>query len=312
MWQSQAFAGALSFGASVPEEFGTAPWAWLSCAQRAGVAARAAPLRRKFRRFIAVGCMERPPDSGAVRVRDEISLAPARRSSPHSTPRRPPMSSILDRPGCMPPFRPTPCYVRPRLLYLPRPLMVNRRHCLMSLLLASLCVAAGGRAEGPPHVWVTMKSEVVYAADGSVTGVRHAWTFDDMFSAFATQGLDAKKKGEFTREELAPLAEVNVTSLKEFDFFTHAKADGKKMTFAEPTDYYLEYKDNVLTLNFTLPLKTPAKSKSLQLDIYDPTYFVDFSFAEKEPVALKGAPATCKFAVARPNDPASGKQVGEA
>jgi len=24
MWQSQAFAGALSFGASVPEEFGTA------------------------------------------------------------------------------------------------------------------------------------------------------------------------------------------------------------------------------------------------------------------------------------------------
>src|SRR5499426_3736335 len=127
-------------------------------------------------------------------------------------------------------------------------------------------VIATAAAQAHPHIWVTVKSELVYAPDGTITGVRHAWTFDDMFSAFATQGLDAKKKGEFTREELAPLAEVNVTSLKEFDFFTYAKADGKKMTFAEPTDYYLEYKDNVLTLNFTLPLKTPAKSKSLQLD----------------------------------------------
>ena len=76
------------------------------------------------------------------------------------------------------------------------------------------------QAQAHPHVWVTMKSEVVYGADGTATGVRHAWTFDDMFSTFATQGLASKEKGKFTREELAPLAEVNVTSLKEFDYFT--------------------------------------------------------------------------------------------
>jgi ABC-type uncharacterized transport system substrate-binding protein len=190
--------------------------------------------------------------------------------------------------------------------------MPPRGRGFVTLLLVSLFAAASGRAEAHPHVWVTMKSEVVYAPDGSVTGVRHAWTFDDMFSAFATQGLEAKKKGEFTREELAPLAEVNVTSLKEFDFFTYAKADGKKTAFGEPVDYYLDYKDNLLTLNFILPLKTPVKSKSLQLDIYDPTYFVDFSFAEKEPVALKGAPTACKLAVLRPNESAAdGRQVGE-
>ena len=92
--------------------------------------------------------------------------------------------------------------------------------------LAGLVLAAGA-ASAHPHVWVTMKSELVYSPDGSVTGIRHAWTFDDMFSVFATQGIEAKKRGEFTREELAPLAEVNVTSLKEYDFFTHAMADGK-------------------------------------------------------------------------------------
>ena len=85
-----------------------------------------------------------------------------------------------------------------------------------------------------------MKSEIVYDAEGRITGIRHAWTFDDMFSTFATQGLESKEKGVFTREELAPLAEVNVTSMKEFDFFTHAKANGKKAEFDDPVDYWLE------------------------------------------------------------------------
>jgi ABC-type uncharacterized transport system substrate-binding protein len=203
-------------------------------------------------------------------------------------------------------------FIPDSIAHLQDPSMACRLYCRTFLLLAGLLGLAGGQAQAHPHVWVTVKSEVVYAPDGSVTGVQHAWTFDDMFSAFATQGIESKKKGVFTRQELAPLAEVNVTSLKEFDFFTNAKADGKKTTFNDPVDYYLEYKDNVLTLNFTLPLKAPVKAKSLQLDIYDPTYFVDFAFVEKDPVALKGAPAACKLAVARPNDPAAqGRQVGE-
>jgi ABC-type uncharacterized transport system substrate-binding protein len=186
--------------------------------------------------------------------------------------------------------------------------MARRLRALVLSLVAGLVVTAT-EVQAHPHVWVTMKSDVVYAPDGSVVGVQHAWTFDDMFSAFATQGLESKKKGEFTREELKSLAEVNVTSLKEFDFFTYAKADGKKAVFTDPKDYYLEYKDNVLTLNFMLPLKTPVKAKQLQLDVYDPSYFVDFTFAEQDPVALKGAPATCKLAVARPDDAPANKQA---
>jgi ABC-type uncharacterized transport system substrate-binding protein len=171
------------------------------------------------------------------------------------------------------------------------------------LIFAIVCLWTG-TASAHPHVWVTMNSELIFAADGSITGVRHSWTFDDTFSVFATQGLESKKRGVFTREELAPLAEVNVTSLKEYGFFTFAKADGKKVQFNEPVDYYLDYdpKRTVLTLHFTLPLKTPIKAKQLNVDIYDPTYFVDFAFTEKSPMALVGAPAACKFSIARPED----------
>jgi ABC-type uncharacterized transport system substrate-binding protein len=168
--------------------------------------------------------------------------------------------------------------------------------CLVSLL------AGIGAAQAHPHVWVTMTSELVYAPDGSVTGVRHAWAFDDMFSAFATQGIETKQKGVFTREDLAPLAQVNVDSLKDFDYFTYAKANGKKAEFEGPTDYWLEYKNEVLILHFTLPFKAPVKAKNLGVEVYDPTYFVDFSMAETDPVKLVGAPAQCKLTVVRPTD----------
>jgi ABC-type uncharacterized transport system substrate-binding protein len=174
-------------------------------------------------------------------------------------------------------------------------------HRPAACLFAALALLLGAvPALAHPHVWVTMKSEIVYSPDGMITGVRHAWTFDEMFSTFATQGIESKKKGEFTREELKPLAEVNVTSLKEFGFFTFAKAAGKKVPLVDPVDYYLEFNNSMLTLNFTLPVQTPVKAASLDVEIYDPDYFVDFSFAEKDPVALKGAPAACKFAVGRP------------
>ena len=157
-------------------------------------------------------------------------------------------------------------------------------------------------AEAHPHVWVTATSELVYAPDGSFTGVRHAWAFDDMFSTYALQGIEPKQKGVYTREDLAPLAQTNVESLKEFAYFTFAKVSGKKQKFAEPVDYYLEHKDGVLTLHFFLPLKTPVKSSELSVEVFDPTYFIDFSFADKDPVRLVGAPPACKLAFQRPSD----------
>ena len=166
-------------------------------------------------------------------------------------------------------------------------------------------------AAAHPHVWVTVKSEVVWAQDGAITGVRHAWTFDEMFSTFATQGLESKQKGVFTREELKPLAEVNVTSLKEFDYFTKAKANAKKADFVDPVDYWLEFADGVLTLHFFLPLKTPVRAHTLALEIYDPTWFVDFAFADKDPVALVGAPPACKLSVVNAADSAAASQGGQ-
>lgn len=166
-----------------------------------------------------------------------------------------------------------------------------------------------------PHVWVTAKEQILFGPGGKIVGFRHTWTFDEMYSAFATQGLGKDGKPP-TREELAPLAQTNVENLKEFGFFTFARAgengSRKKQKFEEPVDYYLEHKNGALTLHFTLPLKTPVKSKELAVEIFDPTYFVDFSLAKADPIRLIGAPAGCKLGIVRPSDGAvQAKTLGE-
>jgi ABC-type uncharacterized transport system substrate-binding protein len=183
------------------------------------------------------------------------------------------------------------------------------RGWLGTLMLAGMLAAGAGSAYAHPHVWITSTSELIYAADGSITGVRHAWTFDDMFSTYALQGIESKKKGVYTHEELAPLAQTNVESLKEFGFFTFARVEGKKQKFLEPVDYFLEYKGGFLVLHFTLPLKTPIKTKELSLEIFDPTFFVDFKLADKDPIRLVGAPEGCKLSFQRPNDGAASAQA---
>jgi ABC-type uncharacterized transport system substrate-binding protein len=176
------------------------------------------------------------------------------------------------------------------------------RRVLGLLLLTGALALGAAAAEAHPHVWITSTSELIYAPDGSISGVRHVWTFDDMFSTYALQGIETRTQGVYNREELGPLAQTNVESLKEFGFFTFARADGKKEKFQEPVDYFLEVKDSLLVLHFTLPLETPVKPKELALEVFDPSFFVDFKFADKDPVRLVGAPATCRVNFQRPND----------
>jgi len=173
---------------------------------------------------------------------------------------------------------------------------------LFGYLLVAAMMLVSGAASAHPHVWITASSELLYAEDGSITGVRHAWTFDDMFSAYAVQGLESKTKGAYTREELVPLAQTNVESLKEYAYFTFAKADGKKERFQEPVDYFLDYKDAVLTLHFTLALKNPVKPKQLVLEVFDRSFFIDFQMAKDNPVKLVGAPSGCQMKLERPSD----------
>jgi ABC-type uncharacterized transport system substrate-binding protein len=169
------------------------------------------------------------------------------------------------------------------------------------LVLSAWLALTPAPALAHPHVWIVVRSEIVYAPDGKVSEVRHAWTFDEGFSAYLSQGLDANKDGKLSREELSQLAKENVESLVENNYFTVAKAAGKGVEVAPPTNYYMESDGKMLTLHFTLPLKSPAPGRTVSLEVYDPNYFISFVVAEGDnAIRLTNAPKGCALSVSRP------------
>ncbi len=174
-----------------------------------------------------------------------------------------------------------------------------------NVVTAGLLFAAGcGGAVAHPHVWVTTTARIIFNTAGKIEAIRNIWVFDDMYSAFVTQGL-ADGDTLATKEQLAPLAKTNVESLAEFDYFTHAKVAGAKVAFDAPRDYELEERaDKRVVLSFTLPLKVAASAaKAFSLQIYDPTFFVDFEMDEdtNKAIALEGAPSGCSAGIAGAN-----------
>jgi ABC-type uncharacterized transport system substrate-binding protein len=170
-----------------------------------------------------------------------------------------------------------------------------------SALAASVILFLTMGASAHPHVWVTVVTTVVHD-EGNFTGLQHTWTFDEAYTATAIAGLDKNHDGVYDREELAELAKVNIDGLKEFGYFTYPLLAGQAVLLGEARDYWLEHKNGLLSLTFTLPFPQPIAAKStkdLTLLILDPTYFVAFELAKANPVRLaEGAPQSCKVTIA--------------
>lgn len=170
---------------------------------------------------------------------------------------------------------------------------------LFPLLLA--CVFASSSASAHPHVWVTAKAQVLFDAQGLVTGFRHIWKFDEAYSAYQIQGLAADGKIP-TREQMAPLAKTTMATMPEFKFFTFAKIGVNSLDYGPASDAHYDVgPDKIVTLTYDLPLVKPIAPKPLLvLQVYDPDFFVEFNFAETDPISLVGGSNGCSSSANKP------------
>jgi ABC-type uncharacterized transport system substrate-binding protein len=170
----------------------------------------------------------------------------------------------------------------------------RRRWILRIVFMVALISAPIKPALSHPHVLVTARAEIVFDGAGAVVSVRHIWQFDEAFSAYAMQGLDANNDGVITSAELQPLAQINVESLAEYGFFTWLNIGGQSIELEFPEEYWLDVYDGRLTLFYKLSLAQPtAVTGHVILEVTDPEYFVAFSFADDIPIRLIDAPASC-------------------
>ena len=163
-----------------------------------------------------------------------------------------------------------------------------------ALVAVAVAAAPLGEAAAHPHVLVTARAEIVFGEGAVIDSIRHIWQFDPAFSAYAVQGYDADNDGVIRIAELAPLAQINVESLAEFAFFTWLTKGEDDASYLPPSEYWLDIYDGRLTLFYSLPLAEPmVVDTTAILQVYDPEYFVAFTFDSQRPVTLVAAPENC-------------------
>ncbi len=58
-------------------------------------------------------------------------------------------------------------------------------------------------------MWVTVETTVLYDGGEGHGAAAQVDLFDDMYTAMAIEGLDTNKDGDYSRDELKELAQVN-------------------------------------------------------------------------------------------------------
>ena len=169
-----------------------------------------------------------------------------------------------------------------------------------SAVFISAMAVSGSPASAHPHVWIEMRSDVVFNDQGQITAMNLMWTFDDAYAQMALDGLDTNGDGVYSPSELDPLTRENIASLKDYGFFTVMRFNGQKQPFGEVTEFGQIWSNDKLQLHMQVPLKAPLDPTKGEFvaKIYDPDFFIAMDYAQEEPVSVVGAmPKNCQLVV---------------
>ena len=178
------------------------------------------------------------------------------------------------------------------------------RGCLAVVAGALLGLVWVASAQAHPHVLIDIKVEAVFNDSGEVVGLRELWIFDELYTAFAAGGLDADGDGEADEDKIADLLNANMTSLKDYDYFTSVLLDEEPVTLATAGDASAWVDNNRLRMRFFLPFAEPVDitDKAFRYAVYDPTYYVELLHSgAADAIVLSDAPASCSYALEEPN-----------
>ncbi|MDB5563430.1 MAG: hypothetical protein JWN11_2848, partial [Hyphomicrobiales bacterium] len=165
----------------------------------------------------------------------------------------------------------------------------------MFAIAGAALIAAAAPAFAHPHIFIDAKATVVFNDKGEVSGVRHEWKFDEAYSAWSVQGLDANNDGKITRDETQALADDNMKGLSEYSFYTFAgEGSDQNLKMTAAPNPAIDFDGQRTTLSFGVQFNPPYKIKdTLEVGINDPEYYVAITFADASEVTMENAPQGC-------------------
>ncbi|CNE80072.1 putative periplasmic or exported protein [Yersinia bercovieri] len=176
--------------------------------------------------------------------------------------------------------------------------VINR---LLVLLLAGAALIYSPWSEAHPHSFIDMDATFV-SEKQMLVGMKMVWTMDEITSADLLYDAENAKSDSEIWKKLA--AEVMANVLGQH-YFTDIYRDGKPVKYKNlPTEYHLSRKGHQAVLEFVMPLAEPQPlvDEPFIISTYDPTYFVDMTYADNKAVRLSAEmEKSCKLTLFTPN-----------
>lgn len=168
------------------------------------------------------------------------------------------------------------------------------------LLAAGALLLWSGIVQAHPHGWIDLQVTVLLDEDGAVRGLRESWLFDEVYSAFATDGFDRDGDGAPDGDLLQGLAAENLAQLRAWDYFTEARAGNGALVIPDATDASTAFAGGRLYMAFTLLFDEPVPpgDQPFSYAIFDPTYMAAMThIADADGLRLEGGPPGCSASI---------------
>ena len=169
------------------------------------------------------------------------------------------------------------------------------------LLVLALCRSVVSH----PHMWIDLKSEIVFNKEAYIAGIYQEWLFDDFYSVAlledAAQHPDGVEQG--LRTEISQI----LAGLHSWNYFTQIMVGTNEVQAKQVQQFETELRGNRVWLSFTTQLETPASptTEAFSYSIFDPTYYIEMYHFDDAIVALRGSsPKGCKSEIQQA-DPSS-------
>jgi len=179
------------------------------------------------------------------------------------------------------------------------------RYNIYVKLLATTLLTIAPLAWSHPHSFISMQATPVHQGN-RLTGLKMHWVMDEITSADLLYDAGKAKPDSVIWKKLAAEVMANVMGQHYFTEFWH---EGKPVKFGNlPPEYRLLREGNKAVLEFILPLSEPQPlaGQRYTFSIFDPTYFVDMTFASEKSLHLSDDLAQrCRFTLQTPNPDAS-------
>jgi len=145
-----------------------------------------------------------------------------------------------------------------------------------------------------PHMFIDTKLNFTIK-NNQIDNLHVSWVFDDMNSQMLMMDYDKNRDKKLSKKEAQQFKKIYFDPPSQKKVFTHIKVDGKKIALSKYASMFkMDYKKNLLIMNFTVDFKKIKQKKTIAISFWDETNYTAFSI-EPDSVKFKGKRLKTEF-----------------